>query len=50
AVKGNLIYEKFKFIVSANYSVALEDKNIDKSLVFYLGNTSEKGYYLGIED
>ena len=35
AVKGNLIYQKFKFIISANYSVAVTDKNIDKSLVLY---------------
>lgn len=35
AVKGNLIYQKFKFTISANYSVALTDKNIDKSLVLY---------------
>jgi len=35
AVRGNLIYQKFKFIVSANYSVAVDDKNIDKSLVLY---------------
>jgi len=36
AVRGNLIYQKFKFIASANYSVAVDDKNIDKSLVLYL--------------
>nr|CAC88797.1 putative movement protein [Nicotiana tabacum] len=35
AVRGNLIYQKFKFIVSANYSVVVDDKNIDKSLVLY---------------
>ncbi|WMV42316.1 hypothetical protein MTR67_035701, partial [Solanum verrucosum] len=35
AVKGNLIYQKFKFIISANYSVAIYDRNIDKSLVLY---------------
>ena len=35
AVKGNLIYQKFKFIISANYSIALTDRNIDKSLVLY---------------
>ncbi|WMV45941.1 hypothetical protein MTR67_039326, partial [Solanum verrucosum] len=35
AVKGNLIYQKFKFIISANYSVAINDRNIDKSLVLY---------------
>jgi len=35
AVRGNLIYQKFKFIVSANSSVAVDDKNIDKSLVLY---------------
>ena len=35
AVKGNLIYQKFKFIISANYTVALTDTNIDKSLVLY---------------
>ena len=35
AVKGNLIYQKFKFIIIANYSVAVIDKNIDKSLVLY---------------
>ncbi|WMV41548.1 hypothetical protein MTR67_034933 [Solanum verrucosum] len=35
AVKENLIYQKFKFIISANYSVAIEDRNIDKSLVLY---------------
>ena len=35
AIKGNLIYQKFKFIISANYSVAITDKNIDKSLVLY---------------
>ena len=35
AVKGNLIYQKFKFIISANYSVAVTDRNIDKSLVLY---------------
>ncbi|WMV18703.1 hypothetical protein MTR67_012088 [Solanum verrucosum] len=35
AVKGNLIYQKFKFIISANYSVAVNDRNIDKSLVLY---------------
>ncbi|WMV58597.1 hypothetical protein MTR67_051982 [Solanum verrucosum] len=35
AVKGNLIYQKFKFIISANYSVAINDGNIDKSLVLY---------------
>ncbi|WMV29723.1 hypothetical protein MTR67_023108, partial [Solanum verrucosum] len=34
-VKGNLIYQKFKFIISANYSVAINDRNIDKSLVLY---------------
>ncbi|WMV46454.1 hypothetical protein MTR67_039839, partial [Solanum verrucosum] len=34
-VKGNLIYQKFKFIISANYSVAVNDRNIDKSLVLY---------------
>ena len=36
AVKGNLIYQKFKFIISVNYTVALTDTNIDKSLVLYL--------------
>nr|CAC88784.1 putative movement protein [Nicotiana tabacum] len=35
AVRGNLIYKKLKSIVSANYSVAVDDKNIDKSLVLY---------------
>ena len=35
AVKGNLRYQKFKFIISANYTVALTDTNIDKSLVLY---------------
>ncbi|WMV59435.1 hypothetical protein MTR67_052820 [Solanum verrucosum] len=30
AVRGNLIYQKFKFIISANYSVAINDRNIDK--------------------
>ncbi|WMV45185.1 hypothetical protein MTR67_038570, partial [Solanum verrucosum] len=35
AVKGNLIYQKFKFIISANYSVTVNDRNIDKSLVLY---------------
>ncbi|WMV54880.1 hypothetical protein MTR67_048265, partial [Solanum verrucosum] len=35
AVKGNLIYQKFKFIISVNYSVAINDRNIDKSLVLY---------------
>jgi len=35
AVRGNLIYQKFKFIISANYSVAINDRNIDKSLVLY---------------
>lgn len=35
AIKGNLIYQKFKFIVNPNYSVAIRDKNIDKSLVLY---------------
>lgn len=35
AIKGNLIYQKFKFIISANYTVALKDANIDKSLVLY---------------
>ncbi|WMV09795.1 hypothetical protein MTR67_003180 [Solanum verrucosum] len=35
AVKGNLIYQKFKFIISVNYSVAVNDRNIDKSLVLY---------------
>ncbi|WMV58662.1 hypothetical protein MTR67_052047 [Solanum verrucosum] len=35
AVKGNLIYRKIKFIISANYSVAINDWNIDKSLVLY---------------
>ncbi|WMV50172.1 hypothetical protein MTR67_043557, partial [Solanum verrucosum] len=34
-VKGNLIYQKFKFIISSNYSVAINDRNIDKSLVLY---------------
>ncbi|WMV57706.1 hypothetical protein MTR67_051091 [Solanum verrucosum] len=34
-VKGNLIYQKFKFIISVNYSVAINDRNIDKSLVLY---------------
>ncbi|KAG5581067.1 hypothetical protein H5410_051694 [Solanum commersonii] len=29
AVKGNLIYQKFKFIISANYLVANNDRNID---------------------
>ncbi|WMV09078.1 hypothetical protein MTR67_002463 [Solanum verrucosum] len=32
AVRGKLIYQKFKFIISANYSVAINDRNIDKSL------------------
>ncbi|WMV45368.1 hypothetical protein MTR67_038753, partial [Solanum verrucosum] len=31
----NLTYQKFKFIISANYSVAINDRNIDKSLVLY---------------
>ncbi|WMV32571.1 hypothetical protein MTR67_025956, partial [Solanum verrucosum] len=35
AVKGNLIYQKFKFVISANYSVAINDRNIDKSQVLY---------------
>ncbi|WMV45660.1 hypothetical protein MTR67_039045 [Solanum verrucosum] len=35
AVRGNLIYQKFKFIISVNYSVAINDRNIDKSLVLY---------------
>ncbi|WMV41494.1 hypothetical protein MTR67_034879, partial [Solanum verrucosum] len=35
AVRGNLIYQKFKFIISANYSVAINDRNIDKSRVLY---------------
>ncbi|WMV29263.1 hypothetical protein MTR67_022648, partial [Solanum verrucosum] len=35
AVKGNLIYQKFKFIISDNYSVTINDRNIDKSLVLY---------------
>ena len=35
AIKGNLIYQKFKFIISVNYSVEITDKNIDKSLVLY---------------
>ncbi|WMV32926.1 hypothetical protein MTR67_026311, partial [Solanum verrucosum] len=35
AVKRNLIYQKFKFIINANYSVAVNDRNIDKSLVLY---------------
>ena len=35
AVKGNLIYQKFKFTISANYTVSLTDKNIDRSLVLY---------------
>ncbi|WMV58844.1 hypothetical protein MTR67_052229, partial [Solanum verrucosum] len=35
AVKGNLIYQKFKFIISVNYSVAINYRNIDKSLVLY---------------
>ncbi|WMV49326.1 hypothetical protein MTR67_042711, partial [Solanum verrucosum] len=35
AVKCNLIYQKFKFIISVNYSVAINDRNIDKSLVLY---------------
>ncbi|WMV09383.1 hypothetical protein MTR67_002768, partial [Solanum verrucosum] len=34
-VRSNLIYQKFKFIISANYSVAINDRNIDKSLVLY---------------
>ncbi|WMV18654.1 hypothetical protein MTR67_012039 [Solanum verrucosum] len=34
-VKGNLIYQKFKFIISVNYSVVVNDRNIDKSLVLY---------------
>ena len=34
-IKENLIYQKFKFIISANYSVTITDKNIDKSLVLY---------------
>ncbi|WMV49757.1 hypothetical protein MTR67_043142 [Solanum verrucosum] len=34
-VKGSLIYQKFKFIISANYSLAINDRNIDKSLVLY---------------
>ncbi|TMW84435.1 hypothetical protein EJD97_025198 [Solanum chilense] len=35
AVRGNLIYQKFTFIIIANYSVAITDRNIDKSLVLY---------------
>ncbi|WMV54714.1 hypothetical protein MTR67_048099, partial [Solanum verrucosum] len=35
AVRGNLIYQKFKFIISTNYSVTINDRNIDKSLVLY---------------
>ena len=35
AIKGNLIYQKFKFIISVIYSVAITDKNIDKLLVLY---------------
>ena len=35
AVKGNFIYQKIKFIISVNYSVAINDRNIDKSLVLY---------------
>ncbi|WMV33246.1 hypothetical protein MTR67_026631, partial [Solanum verrucosum] len=35
AVRGNLIYQKFKFIITANYSVVINDRNIDKSLVLY---------------
>ncbi|WMV41495.1 hypothetical protein MTR67_034880 [Solanum verrucosum] len=35
AVKGNLRYQKFKFIISVTYSVAINDRNIDKSLVLY---------------
>ncbi|WMV58228.1 hypothetical protein MTR67_051613, partial [Solanum verrucosum] len=35
AVKGNLIYQKFKFIISANYLIAINDRNIYKSLVLY---------------
>ena len=35
AIRGNLIYQKFKFIISANYLVATIDKNINKSLVLY---------------
>ena len=30
AVKGNLIYQKFKFTISVNYTVALTDRNTDK--------------------
>ncbi|WMV24344.1 hypothetical protein MTR67_017729 [Solanum verrucosum] len=29
AVRGNLIYQKFKFIISVNYSVAINDRNIN---------------------
>ena len=35
AVRGNLIYQKFKFTISANYTISLTDKNIDRSLVLY---------------
>ncbi|WMV37331.1 hypothetical protein MTR67_030716, partial [Solanum verrucosum] len=42
AVKGNLIYQKFKFIIGANYSVAVNDRNIDKSLVFILENVRNR--------
>ncbi|WMV42373.1 hypothetical protein MTR67_035758, partial [Solanum verrucosum] len=35
AVKGNLIYQKFKLIISVSYSVTINDKNIDISLVLY---------------
>ncbi|WMV49875.1 hypothetical protein MTR67_043260, partial [Solanum verrucosum] len=35
AVKEILIYQIFKFIISVNYSEAINDRNIDKSLVLY---------------
>nr|AAA79871.1 ORF I [Cassava vein mosaic virus] len=32
---GNLIYQKVKFTKIINYSISIEDKNLDKSLVMY---------------
>ena len=40
AVKGNLIYQKFKFKISANYTVALTDTNIDNHY-YYIGKCQE---------